>query len=560
MCLKKHLELHTLLPVIDGMVDNVSRRSHRASLLLNHYAISCLESGEYPVIDVGDQMLYYTALNIDGQGNKYPELRRFYQEHRALYEDIPRVKGIGCPLNSAARAMKTVFSNYLWMTFNQRIITLFRCADRVEKRRFPLDRKALKSLVWRTRNMQQYVSSLAFQERHIEVADEVSRAASVLGDEEITDDWIAKNTLSVMRFLYSIMTATTRRGGKLFTILPVYGIKRHHIVIDGSALRDIMVSAGEIASSVTKKDFLSLRDDYFRAVFRVRKSWQLGNEVKTDGVSLCVNVWRTAPDPEDKDTKDQRLRAIYGNRNDFFACDPGEVNLAAVVHSVSGERVSQTRLTAKQLATESHATKNLQRRKRYDASIADIEVDMASETVKTVEAAGIESYLSKKMQYYPRLWSHHAARKTSAWRMDTYIHRWSCVDRFWHKVSGGGQDKPLMKYGSASVSSHGIKKRRAGPSILMRHSCRKHFVVVDVDEYMTTKRCCDCHEVTVSVGHRFIGPLQRDGSRWWIADRGLRRCQSNECRGSPLKSRDYAAAWNLGDCWPERPAAFCRSN
>ena len=177
---------------------------------------------------------------------------------------------------------------------------------------------------------------------------------------------------------------------------------------------------------------------------------------------------------------------------------------------------------------------------------------MATETLKTPVCEQIESYLLKKLAYYPRLWSHHAAHKTSAWRMDSYIHRWSCVDRFWRKVSGGSRYKPLMKYGSASVYSRGVPNRRAGPGKLMKKSCQKHFNVVEVDEYLTTKCCCDCHAVTCSVGRLIIDHLGEEQTRRWITVRGLRRCRSNECRGSPLKSRDYAAAWNIGVCWPER--------
>jgi hypothetical protein len=456
MCLKKHLQIPSLLPVIDALVENLSRRSHRASLLLNHYVVHCLERGEEPAVDVGDQMLYYTALNIDGKCVKYPELTSFFHERRHLYEEIPRLRGMSRPLNSAARGMKTVFTNYLWMTMNQRVKALFRCADNRENA-LP-DRRAINSVVWRTRNMMQYASQLAVPGRYADIVDELAQASSVFGGEIADDAWIANNTSRAVTFLYSVMVATSERNGPMFTILPVFGVKRHHITIDGSALRDILISAGELSPSISPSDFLQMKDDFFRAAFRVRGSWQLGNEVKTDGVSLCVNVWRNkARDLDDSDMQD-----AFGHVDDYFATDPGESNLAAVVHSVSGSMVSRARLTNKQLAVESHSAKNFRRRQRYDVAIKDIADDMATETLKTPVCEQIESYLLKKLAYYPRLWSHHAAHKTSAWRMDSYIHRWSCVDRFWRKVSGSSRYKPLMKYGSASVYSRGVPNRRAG--------------------------------------------------------------------------------------------------
>ena len=166
----------------------------------------------------------------------------------------------------------------------------------------------------------------------------------------------------------------------------------------------------------------------------------------------------------------------------------------------------------------------------------------------------------RHFKYYAALWEHHAARKTSAWRMDTYIHKWSCVDRFWRKTkNASGSSRPLMKYGAASVSSQGVKNRQSGPSKMMRHSCEKHFVVVYVDEYRTTQCCRDCHAITKGVTQKFIGPLKEGKKRYNFKVRGLRRCESNECRSCPLKPRDYAAAWNIGVCWPTRPPAMSRS-
>ena len=109
------------------------------------------------------------------------------------------------------------------------------------------------------------------------------------------------------------------------------------------------------------------------------------------------------------------------------------------------------------------------------------------------------------------------------------------------------------------MRSQGVKNRQSGPSKMIRNSCEKHFVVVYVDEYRTTKCCRDCHAITKGVPQKFIGPLKEGKKRYNLKVRGLRRCESNECRSCPLKPRDYAAAWNIGVCWPTRPPAMSRS-
>lgn len=553
MCLKKHLHNKKLLPLIDEMVDVVSRRSHRASLLLNHYVISCLERGDSLDIDLDDQMLYNTALNIELTGKKYPKLREFYTAHRELYEEIPTVPGMSRPLNSAARHMKTVSCNYLWMLFPRRVENAFFSRDDTTTER---DHYASKSLLWQIRNMPRYSRHVAFPQRYSDVVSSIREAAEVLGEDEITDTWIVKNGAVVLGFLYKMLCISSDAGRKMFTLLPVFNMKCHHITIDGSALRDMLVRVGDLKSSISSNDFLAMRDAHFRSVFNVRSSWELGNEIKTDGVSLCVNVWRNEKISQDKDSEEFVER--FGSYTDYFATDPGERDLAATIHAIDGGEASRCRLTMKQYRKEGHLNRNLRKRQRYDSKI--LLGDFANKSIKTPFAEEIEEYLVEKKKHYAALWEHHAARKTSAWRMDTYIHKWSCVDRFWRKTkNSSGSPRPLMKYGAASVSSQGVKNRQSGPSKMMRHSCEKHFVVVNVDEYRTTKCCRDCHAITKGVTQKFIGPLKEGKKRYNLKVRGLRRCESNECRSCPLKPRDYAAAWNIGVCWPTRPPAMSRS-
>lgn len=554
MCLQKHLIQKNLLPIIDEMVDNVSRRVHRASLLLNHYTVYLLEMGELGNIDFGDQMLYNTALNIDSErGNRYPELRQFFSDNAELYEEIPVVYGSSRPLNSAARQMATTCCNHLWMNFSRRIERLFRSVDGEEDEP---DARAMKSIIWRTRNMPQYVSPLALQERHSTIATRIlDCGAETLGNEEITDDWIVENTASTLRFLYQLLQMSEERETKMFTMLPVFDIKRHHITIDGLALRSMLIRCGDISSSLTPFDFLALREHHVRAAFRLRQSWTLGNELKTDGVSLCVNVWRKKSEA-DTLTGETAFK-IFGN-DDYYATDPGEINLAATIHAINGMEAARIRLTRKQYREEGHLNMNMRKRKHYDAPVMERLGEFGRMSMKTPSTQGIRDYLTAKKPHDLFLWSHNSARKVSRWRMDTYIRKCSIIDRHWRTTKGESRYKPLMKYGAAAVWSRGMKKRESGPQKLMRHSCRKHFVVVDVDEFRTTKCCPDCHTITEAVRQRFVGPLLEGKRRWSREYRGLRRCRSNECRSFPLKSRDYGSALNIGACVPERPAAMCR--
>ena len=70
-------------------------------------------------------MLYYSALSL-GFVCKYPELVEFYNENGYMYESVKDMKGYGSALNSAAGSVKTHANNSLFMTFDKRIIRMFR--------------------------------------------------------------------------------------------------------------------------------------------------------------------------------------------------------------------------------------------------------------------------------------------------------------------------------------------------------------------------------------------------------------------------------------------------
>jgi hypothetical protein len=64
-CLKKYLLQKDLLPVIQQLVDHISKISHRGSLLLNHYLVWCLEQN-YPLPDLEDHR-FFSSMKEKGE-------------------------------------------------------------------------------------------------------------------------------------------------------------------------------------------------------------------------------------------------------------------------------------------------------------------------------------------------------------------------------------------------------------------------------------------------------------------------------------------------------------
>ena len=535
-CLKKHLALSAIEPGIVDLVDNVSRRVHRGALLLNHFLLWRLRDSGIADGVLSDQMLYYTALCVEGRGKKYPEVRAFFRDHSDKYEAVDALGGSSPCVNAAARTLKTNAVNMLFMLFDSRVRMLWKQRPKREQR----------AVLQRVRNFPSLVPMVLSREQW-EFIDE-SRAALGVGDgTTVSDGWIKQHTGRVVTFMHSLLRRCEASGLPGFSLLPLSKHKRHFITLDAATLRNLMVRAGALRSDVDAKTFAALQADHFRSVFCYRRSWIVGTEVKTDGVALCLNVWR-----DDRATQRPESGVPRVARGEeYLAVDPGRANICSVVRVRDGEVLEKLRFTRKQYYTEGNVDRNRAKRARLDYSIRATLDDLSEHNKRTSCHIAFGEYLAAKRPHDPDLWRVGLDRRCAAWRMDTYIHCRSAVDRFWRRAVGK-LTRPVIAYGDAAFSASG-RGERAVPTRGMAIAASRHGRLAMVDEYNTTKCCCECGSVTRKVLSRVDGESREV--------RGLRRCESNACRTVPLKSRDYNAACNIACCVPTegRPLRLQRS-
>ena len=564
MGLKKNLLDHSLLPFIDELVDNVSRRTHRASLLANHFILKNIEREDFDELAKGftDQMFFYTSLSL-GSSNKYPHVIKFFEENESKYETITFLPGTTAAFNSAARQMVTNVSNYLWMTFNQRINRL--CSK--------YDKRGRKVVISRIRNRAQPFQ-LALQENESKLLDRYERMLSTT--DPITDNWIINNPGPVIRMYRDILHVCEEKGLKGFSMLPIFQMKSHFVTIDAAILRHLLVKAGRVRRELSQKEFNEMKEEHFRSVFKVRGTCVLGNEVKTDGVSLRINVWRKT-DSFEPSNKRKKMTAkereeheeeilnrdlsllLPGDEYDYFSNDPGHYNQAFVHHTINNKVVKKARLTYKQFCLESHHSKNLKKTGKRLKEIQEETTLLSKNPVRTSSLKTFEAHLESKVPLYEKLWRHGLHPRMAKSRWDYKIHSSSCIDRFWsglaynHPSGVPLHQRPLLKYGSASWGWGGAPNKR------MLRSAKKFFRVVEVSEFRTTVCCAHCGERLSQVTKTLIGPLKENQRhRPFKTIRGLKYCSSNACRSIKLKSRDGNAATNIGYAFPVRPEYLCR--
>ena len=193
------------------------------------------------------------------------------------------------------------------------------------------------------------------------------------------------------------------------------------------------------------------------------------------------------------------------------------------------------RLTRKQFYRDSHVKKNLLKLQRLDRNEIPDEMAALSEQVsKTASVQEFENYIKTKKKIDARLWEHRLKRCSGLMTMDNFIHKRKTMDRFWKRTVGLEKDT-VVAYGDAGFASSG-RGERSVPTLAMRKSARRFSnLVVEVDEFRTSKTCCVCGENlrNISIPGK-SRPL-----------RAVRRCRSNECKKTSLKSRDWSAAINI---------------
>ena len=566
--LKKNLLYHSLLDGIQELVNNVSRRTHRSSLLLNYYFLCKVDEDGFDDIAEGlkDQMFYYAAMTLS-RSKSYQSLIDFYNETPDLFEEIESVPGAGPSINAAARAMKTNVMNYLWMTFDCKINRLTKEAGR----------DAQEYVLHKIRN-EECRKQVVLNRFETELVDICSGILST--DDIIDKEWIEDHPGRILRLYHCLLQLSEDREVKGFTLLPIFQMKTHFTVIDAAALRNLLVQAEEIPRTLHQKDFNVIKDDYFRAVFKMRSpdSWIFGNEVKTDGTSLRINLWRkrtvsveeaklptkkfkaengTNTEGSSEDDQSERI-LIPGDDCSFFSNDPGQANQAFVKHFVGGSCVRQKRLTWKQFKKESHLKRNTDMVVKWNRELQEEYTTLSEHPLKSSNPDTIRGHLQSKIPLYNKLWIHHLHPRMARLRWDYKIHSRSCIDRFWSDLAFDKpaglplHERPLLKYGAATWG-HG-----SAPNQRMFNSAKNYFRVVKVPEFRTTVCCSDCGSRMRSVTQAFVGPMAENKNRYRKTIRGLKFCSSSTCRSNPLKSRDGNAATCIGQAYPDRPAYLCR--
>ena len=364
---------------------------------------------------------------------------------------------------------------------------------------------------------------------------------------------------------------------KLFQPLSLRtSIVPHYITIDTASLMSFFADKGTKGALLrhvadNQERFWNKLFNLDRRVFR-QKGYDFNYTLQTDGVAVSLLFVRE----KHYSGKKKSTNTITGERStppsietfdaDYYQAltgrtvvgvDPGKFN---IVYMTDGEQ--KLRYTAYQRRTETMAKRNqrILLTEKQKRNIIERETELSDRNSKTVDVDAFKEYVRAKNSMNAELRDFYglALHRKMKWRQFVYTQR--SEDKFLGRMRQLFGDDALVAYGNWSRTTqmrHFVPTKGVG----MRRLISRHFETVLIDEFRTSKLCCNCSK---ELSHVKIeqGESKKKLFRCLVCE----ECERPEGKNKRVfLTRDLNSALNirrLACDWihdQTRPVAFCRS-
>jgi hypothetical protein len=364
------------------------------------------------------------------------------------------------------------------------------------------------------------------------------------------------------------------QGCRLFQPLSLRtSIVPHYATFDTASLISFFAEKGEKGKMLQKVS--EVQERFWNRLFNLdkrvfyKKRYRFNFMMQTDGVAVSLNFVhkeytgkKTCPNccTEEDDSyayvdqlSDSDMEIMKG-RN-IVGCDPGKFSMVYM-----SDGTSKLRYNAFQRRTESMAKRNqrilLHEKKKND--IHQVEATLSEYNSNSVDMERFKDYLLQKNKINTKLRSfyHLDLHRKLKWRQ--FVYGQKSEDKFLDRMASTFGSDAVIAYGDWSRSSqmrHFVPTKGVG----MRKLIAKRFCTVSVNEFRTSKLCCNC-----------FGQLQHLCVKSDAKKKKVFRCLiCPECERSESKqptfvTRDLNSALNIRQLalkWmteKTRPVAFCR--
>jgi len=320
--------------------------------------------------------------------------------------------------------------------------------------------------------------------------------------------------LKGMLYMNSVLE---KMESKLFQPLPLRNnIIPKHIILDTATIINLFspekdkegkkTKKGELLSNVKDNqteiwnNFLDTKNKIFK-----NKHYQFHNQIQTDGISCCLLFIRK--DLKDKkwgskvpvlqeqdfhnieDLSKEQLETL--RERNIVGCDPGKRSLVYMMDK-NGNKLQYT---APQRKRESKAKCNqrilLLERKRN--GIIEKETQLSFQNSKSVDYEKFKLFLVEKDKLNKETINFYKKETWRKMKFRQYSYGKKSIDTFLNKIKNTFGENILIGYGNWSRSTqmkHFMPTMNKG----LRKLIHKKYDTITINEYNTSKKCCDCNK------------------------------------------------------------------
>ena len=526
--LVKHLLDQALLPTLRACVEFTSKAVHRGSLFACYFLLHCLER-EVPDAQLPDLKgtrfwEHCFKVGFPGVRPRKPVagLAEFYTSIEDHFPPVPAAPTATIAHSMMWRALsysalqyRTNVTNHLVCNFDKRVRSYIMClADAFG---LPVNRATCSSVVRALRFPSPELAPL--EPFWAQFVQEERARLGIPGDAAMTDAFLKSDLRKLLRYHHAILSQLEASEAKTFSLLPLGAIKLHFLTVDLPLLYTILHAEGRCS----KQEFDQEPAAWFRRVFAIQRLApgpdgghpgrpSFSNVVETDGTSLSVHLRRPAAGSQACPS----VPAVQPG-DTVIGLDPGVINLAYAIRRNGDGSEQHFKLSGREYRNRAHITRNGKRTQRWNAAIQATLDQLSQLSPKTALTAGFRTYLTGLLPLLPLLWGHYGQAKWGRLRFDNYVAKRQTLDKFFQSLKPPGGGSAVVAFGDARFPATG-RGRVSAPTSKVLEACKRHFTVLMVDEYHTTKCCARCGS-ELKHFYRLVLPPPEGGSEEQSAPR-----------------------------------------
>ena len=388
------------------------------------------------------------------------------------------------------------------------------------------------------------------------------------------------NPLQYLPCLIYMCDVLEKQNKKLFQCLPLRSSNiPKHITLSTSCITELFCPP-KYDKSYSLKHVKEIQNGMWDSFLKMNhkifknKKYSFAHQIQTDGISCCLLFMRkdlikktkrklfvpkTPINEEDEkefyNIEELSIDQLKSLRNKkVIGCDPGKRSLVYMVDNMG----HKLRYTSPQRRKESKIKRNkmilsIEKEKEH---IIELETKLSEHNSKCINYQKFKQYLIDKNEFNDQTeeFYHRSVWRKASFREYSYGKK--SIDKFLNRIKETFGDNLLIGYGNWSRDTQ-MKNIEPTMGKGLRRLIHKRYETVTVNEYNTSKKCCQCFRDMENY-------IDEDGEKVYRL-LVCSRCVSSENKQTIYRARDNNGAKNMLMLTREwiknqrRPREFCYS-